>query len=125
MMPIDDPALGADMITTIATQPIDGQNPGTSGLRKKVSVFQQPHYVENFVQAIFSSLEGYRGKTLVVGGDDRYFNRQTIQTVLKIAAANGFGRAMVGQGGILSTPRGFPYHPKIFSIRRHRLVGEP
>ncbi len=92
------------MITTIPTQPIEGQNPGTSGLRKKVSVFQQTHYVENFVQAIFSSLEGHQGKTLVVGGDGRYFNRETIQTVLKIAAANGFGRAIVGQGGILSTP---------------------
>jgi phosphoglucomutase len=92
------------MITTIPTQPIEGQNPGTSGLRKKVSVFQQPHYVENFVQAIFSSLEGHQGMTLVVGGDGRYFNRETIQTVLKIAAANGFGRAIVGQGGILSTP---------------------
>jgi phosphoglucomutase len=92
------------MISTIATQPIEGQNPGTSGLRKKVAVFQQPHYVENFVQSIFSSLQGHQGKTLVVGGDGRYFNRETIQTVLKIAAANGFGRTIVGQGGILSTP---------------------
>jgi len=92
------------MIQTIATTPFDGQKPGTSGLRKKVPVFQQPHYVENFVQAIFNSLSGFAGKTLVVGGDGRYYNRETIQKVLKIAAGNGFGRAIVGQGGILSTP---------------------
>jgi phosphoglucomutase len=92
------------MMRTIATKPFEGQNPGTSGLRKKVTVFQQPHYVENFVQSIFSSLEGHQGKTLVLGGDGRYFNRETVQIVLKMAAANGFGRVLVGQGGILSTP---------------------
>jgi phosphoglucomutase len=92
------------MIRTIETRPFEGQNPGTSGLRKKVTVFRQPHYVENFVQSIFSSLAGHRGTTLVVGGDGRFFNREAIQTVLKIAAANGFGRAIVGRGGILSTP---------------------
>ncbi len=91
-------------VNTVETEPFDQQKPGTSGLRKKVKVFQQPHYLENFVQSIFDSLEGFQGKTLVVGGDGRYFNRQAIQTILKIAAANGFGRAMVGQGGILSTP---------------------
>jgi phosphoglucomutase len=89
---------------TIATQPYEGQEPGTSGLRKKVSVFQQANYLENFVQSIFDSLEGYQGTTLIVGGDGRYYNRQAIQIILKIAAANGFGRVRVGRGGILSTP---------------------
>jgi len=92
------------MAKTIATAPFRDQRPGTSGLRKKVPVFQQKNYVENFVQSIFDCLEGYRGQTLVVGGDGRYYNREAIQTILKIAAANGFGRAVVGQGGILSTP---------------------
>lgn len=91
-------------IREIATTPFTDQRPGTSGLRKKVPVFQQRHYVENFVQSIFDSLEGYHGATLVVGGDGRYFNREAIQTILKIAAANGFGRAVVGRGGVLSTP---------------------
>ncbi|WP_420960308.1 alpha-D-glucose phosphate-specific phosphoglucomutase [Brucella sp. IR073] len=91
-------------VLTIATKPYDDQKPGTSGLRKKVPVFQQPNYVENFVQSIFDSLEGFEGKTLVLGGDGRYYNREVIQTVLKMAAANGFGRVMVGKGGILSTP---------------------
>ncbi len=89
---------------TVATTPFDDQKPGTSGLRKKVPHFQQPHYVENFVQSIFDSLDGFEGKDLVIGGDGRYFNRETIQTAMKMAAANGFGRVIVGQGGILSTP---------------------
>lgn len=89
---------------TIQTQPFTDQKPGTSGLRKKVSVFQKPHYLENFVQSIFDSLQGYQGQTLVLGGDGRYYNRQAIQIILKMAAANGFGRVLVGQGGILSTP---------------------
>ena len=92
------------MIRTIATRPFADQKPGTSGLRKKVTVFQQPHYLENFVQSIFDSLEGYADKTLVLGGDGRFYNREAIQIVVKIAAANGFGRVVVGQGGILSTP---------------------
>ncbi|GAY21301.1 MULTISPECIES: alpha-D-glucose phosphate-specific phosphoglucomutase [Sphingobium] len=92
------------MIQTFATQPFDDQKPGTSGLRKKVRVFQQPHYAENFVQSVFDSLEGYEDQTLVVGGDGRYLNREVIQTVLKMAAANGFGRVLVGRDGILSTP---------------------
>jgi phosphoglucomutase len=91
-------------IQTISTKPFDDQKPGTSGLRKKVRIFQQPHYAENFVQSVFDSLTGYEGQTLVVGGDGRYLNREVIQIVLKMAAANGFGRALVGQGGILSTP---------------------
>ncbi len=92
------------MIRTVPTKPFAGQKPGTSGLRKKVKVFQQPHYLENFVQSIFDSLEGFGGQTLVLGGDGRYHNRAAIQTILKQAAANGFGRVLVGQGGILSTP---------------------
>ncbi|MBD2068131.1 alpha-D-glucose phosphate-specific phosphoglucomutase [Leptolyngbya sp. FACHB-671] len=91
-------------IHTVSTQPFTDQKPGTSGLRKRVPVFQQLHYLENFVQSIFDSLEGYQGQTLVLGGDGRYYNRQSIQIILKMAAANGFGRVLVGQGGILSTP---------------------
>ncbi|HVZ12867.1 MAG TPA: alpha-D-glucose phosphate-specific phosphoglucomutase, partial [Bauldia sp.] len=71
---------------------------------KQVSVFQQPHYLENFVQSIFDALDGYAGKTLVIGGDGRFHNRDAIQTALKMAAANGFGKVIVGQGGIISTP---------------------
>lgn len=91
-------------IQTISTQPWAGQRPGTSGLRKQVSVFQQPHYLENFVQSIFNSLTGFQGQTLVVGGDGRYYNQTAIQIILKLAAANGFGRVLVGQHGLLSTP---------------------
>ncbi len=92
------------MIKTVATTPFEGQKPGTSGLRKKVPVFAQPNYAENFIQSIFDSLEGFAGETLVIGGDGRYFNREVIQIAIKMAAANGFGKVMVGQGGILSTP---------------------
>ena len=92
------------MNSIIETTPYEDQKPGTSGLRKKVPVFQQPNYVENFIQSIFDSVAGYRGETLVVGGDGRFFNRETIQKAIKMAAANGFGRVIVGQGGILSTP---------------------
>ncbi len=92
------------MIRTVATKPYDDQKPGTSGLRKKVPVFQQQNYVENFIQSVFDSLEGFEGKTLVIGGDGRYYNREVIQIALRMAAANGFGKVMVGQGGILSTP---------------------
>lgn len=91
-------------IETITTHPYNDQNPGTSGLRKKVKVFQQSGYLENFVQSIFDSLEGFSGKTLVLGGDGRYFNREAIQIIIKIAAANGFGELIIGQGGLLSTP---------------------
>ena len=91
-------------VNTHATTPYDGQKPGTSGLRKKVRVFAQPSYAENFVQAVFDVVERAPGSTLVVGGDGRYYNRTVIQQVIRMAAANGYGRVLVGQGGILSTP---------------------
>ena len=91
-------------VQSVSTTPFDDQRPGTSGLRKKVRVFRQRHYLENFVQSVFDSIGDFRGRTLVVGGDGRYYNRQAIQTILKMAAANGFGKVLVGQGGILSTP---------------------
>ncbi|MBF6648386.1 alpha-D-glucose phosphate-specific phosphoglucomutase [Methylobacter sp. BlB1] len=91
-------------IETITTHPYNDQNPGTSGLRKKVKVFQQPGYLENFIQSIFDSLDDFAGKKLVLGGDGRYFNRTAIQIIIKMAAANGFGELIIGQGGLLSTP---------------------
>ena len=91
-------------IKTVSTTPFDDQKPGTSGLRKQVPTFQAPNYLENFIQATFDSLEDLQGKTLVVGGDGRYYNRPAIQIILKMAAANGVGKVLVGQGGILSTP---------------------
>ena len=92
------------MIRTVETKPYSDQKPGTSGLRKKVPEFQQPNYVENFVQSTFNAVEGFAGKTLVLGGDGRYYNREAIQKVIRIAAANGFGRILVGKGSLLSTP---------------------
>jgi phosphoglucomutase len=91
-------------IVTVPSKPIAGQKPGTSGLRKKVSIFQQPGYLENFVQSIFNAIGKTQGATLVLGGDGRYHNRHAVQVILKMAAAHGFARVLVGQGGILSTP---------------------
>lgn len=91
-------------IKTVPTQAFQDQKPGTSGLRKKVSVFKQPHYLENFVQSIFDTLQLPAGATLTLGGDGRYYNRHAIQTIIQMAAAFGFARVIVGQGGILSTP---------------------
>jgi phosphoglucomutase len=102
---------------SVATQPIAGQRPGTSGLRKKVTVFQQPGYLENFVQAIFDSLAGFKGQTLVLGGDGRFHNDAAIQVIVRMAAANGFGRVLVGQHGILSTPAASCV------IRKHQAFG--
>ena len=104
-------------ITTINTQSYAGQQPGTSGLRKKVTVFEQAHYLENFVQSIFDSLDGIQGQTLVLGGDGRYYNRTATQVILKMAAANGFGRTLIGQGGLLSTPAASCL------IRKHQAFG--
>ncbi len=100
----------------VSTTPFDDQKPGTSGLRKQVRVFQQPHYLENFVQSIFDT-QDLRRQTLVVGGDGRYYNRQAIQVILRMAAANGVARCLVGQGGILSTPA------TSCVIRKHRTAG--
>ncbi len=92
------------MIVTTPTTPFTGQKPGTSGLRKKVRVFQQPGYAENFIQAVFDSAGVAPGAALVIGGDGRFHNRVVIQQAIRMAAANGYGRVLVGQGGILSTP---------------------
>jgi phosphoglucomutase len=104
-------------IRTVSTQPFNDQKPGTSGLRKRVPVFQQPHYLENFVQSIFDSIAAPQGSALVLGGDGRYYNREAIQIILKMAAANGFGRVLVGRGGILSTPAASCV------IRKHKTFG--
>ena len=104
-------------IETIATQPFTDQKPGTSGLRKKVKVFEKPHYLENFVQAIFDTQRDHPNAPLVVGGDSRYYNRPAIQIILRIAAANGCARVVLGQGGILSTPAASHL------IRKHQARG--
>ena len=91
-------------VRTVSTTPIEGQKPGTSGLRKKTAVFMQSGYLENFVQSVFDAVGGLDGKTLTVGGDGRYFNRRAIQTILRMAAANGAARVLVGRNGLLSTP---------------------
>ncbi|HSI46255.1 MAG TPA: alpha-D-glucose phosphate-specific phosphoglucomutase [Methylophilus sp.] len=92
------------LIQTVTTQPFADQKPGTSGLRKKVRVFQQAHYLENFVQSIFDTLEIPANAILTVGGDGRFYNKEAIQVIIKMAAANGFAKVLVGQNGILSTP---------------------
>jgi phosphoglucomutase len=104
-------------VLTVETTPFSDQKPGTSGLRKKVAVFAQPHYLETFVQSVLDSLDGRTGKTLVVGGDGRYYNRTAIQTILRMAAANGIGRVLVGRGGLLSTPA------LSCVIRKHHALG--
>ncbi len=91
-------------MTQVTTTPFDGQKPGTSGLRKKVIQFQEAHYLENFVQAIFNAVKGIKGSTLVVGGDGRFYNKTAIQLILKMAAANGVKHVIVGQNGLFSTP---------------------
>ncbi|WP_298970833.1 alpha-D-glucose phosphate-specific phosphoglucomutase [uncultured Roseobacter sp.] len=91
-------------IQIISKGPFDGQKPGTSGLRKKTRVFMEPGYLECFVQATLNAIGGAAGKTFVIGGDGRFFNREAIQTMLKMAAANGAAKVIVGQGGLLSTP---------------------
>lgn len=104
-------------ILTLTTQPFPDQRPGTSGLRKRVAVFSQPGYLENFVQSIFDSLDGSRGQTLVLGGDGRFHNRIAIQTIVKMAAAHGFRKVLVGRGGLFSTPA------ISAAIRKHRAYG--
>lgn len=102
---------------TITTTPYDDQKPGTSGLRKKVSVFQQDNYLENFVQSIFNTASELKGSLMILGGDGRYYNRQAIQVILKMAAANGVSRVIVGQNGLLSTPA------VSCLIRKHKAAG--
>ncbi|AXA94213.1 alpha-D-glucose phosphate-specific phosphoglucomutase [Massilia sp. YMA4] len=104
-------------ILTVPTQPIPGQKPGTSGLRKKVAVFRQQHYLENFVQSVFDTLGDLSGKTLVLGGDGRFHNRAAVHTILRMAAANGVARVLVGRGGLLSTPA------VSCVIRKHEALG--
>jgi phosphoglucomutase len=91
-------------VQNIKTKPFAGQKPGTSGLRKKVTEFKQPGYLENFVQAIFNTLTPCQGKTLIIGGDGRYYNKEAIGVIIRMACANGFSRLLIGQDGILSTP---------------------
>jgi len=91
-------------VKTVPTRPFEGQLPGTSGLRKKVTAFQQPGYLENFVQSVFDAVPGLAGNTLVLGGDGRYYNDRAVQTILRMAAANGVAKVIVGRGGLLSTP---------------------
>ncbi|MBW8755278.1 MAG: alpha-D-glucose phosphate-specific phosphoglucomutase, partial [Sphingomonadales bacterium] len=105
------------MIRSVPTTPFAGQKPGTSGLRKKVRVFQQPNYAENFIQSVFDAVERPHGATLVIGGDGRFHNRAVIQQAIRMAAANGYGRVLVGQGGILSTPAASHV------IRKHQASG--
>jgi len=104
-------------INIVSTQPFTDQRPGTSGLRKRVTVFQQEHYLENFVQSLFDELESKLGTTLVIGGDGRYFNLSAIQLIIRMAIAAGFGRILVGQGGLLSTPAASHV------IRKHMAYG--
>lgn len=91
-------------INTVTTQPFGDQRPGTSGLRKKVAQMQQPHYLENYVQSIFDTQQELVGGTLIIGGDGRFYNDTAIQTIIRMAAANGIKQLMIGQSGILSTP---------------------
>lgn len=98
-----------EQIKVQTSSPFSDQRPGTSGLRKKTKVFMQPNYLENFVQAVFNAVKekfnvDFSQETLVVGGDGRYYNRNAIQIILRLAVANGFKQIMVGRGGILSTP---------------------
>jgi phosphoglucomutase len=104
-------------MTDVKTAPFEDQKPGTSGLRKKVSVFQQPNYLENFVQSIFDSVPDLQGGTLVVGGDGRFYNDVAIQTILSMAAANGVAKVLVGQSGLLSTPAASCV------IRKYKAIG--
>ncbi|MCP4076076.1 MAG: alpha-D-glucose phosphate-specific phosphoglucomutase [Gammaproteobacteria bacterium] len=104
-------------ILKITTQAFDDQKPGTSGLRKKVKVFQQDNYLENFVQSVFHVAENIQGQTLVLGGDGRYYNKQAIQIILRMAAANGISKVLVGQNGLLSTPAVSAL------IRKHNTAG--
>ncbi len=107
------------------TTPFTDQRPGTSGLRKTVPVFQTPRYVENFLQSILECIEGRQGATLVLGGDGRYFNKEVVQVALRMAAANGLGRVIVGPERAAFDPRRVESHPHQGRDRRHHPVGQP
>ncbi len=92
------------MIQTISTTPYLDQKMGTAGIRKKVKTVMQPNYLENFVQSLFDSIGGVTGQTFVLGGDGRYYNDIALQKIIKMAAANGMKKLIVGQNGFLSTP---------------------
>ena len=112
-------------VRTVPTRPFEGQRPGTSGLRKKVPVFQAPGYLENFVQAIFDSLRGFEGKTLVLGGDGRFYNDQAIQTILQDGCSERL-RAHPGRpAGAAVDPGGILRHPQARGLRRDHPVGQP
>src|SRR5580698_7007971 len=89
---------------SVSTRPFDDQKPGTAGLRKPVARFRVPHYLENFIQSVFDTWPTLAGHTLVIGGDGRYYNREAIGVLLRMAAANGVKKAVVGRDGLLSTP---------------------
>jgi len=114
------------IVKNVPIRPFPDQRPGTSGLRKKIAVFRRPGYVEAFIQSIFDALpdvipgavgESEVGKTLVLGGDGRFFNDEALQTILRMMAANGVGRVLVGRDGLLSTPAASAL------IRKHRAFG--
>src|SRR3989304_310721 len=117
------------LIRTVATTPFHDQKPGPSGLRKRVPVFRQAHYLENFVQSIFDSIAAPAGATLGLGGDGPYYTREAIQIILRMAAANGYARVLAGRGGILSTPaasciiRKYQTHGGIILSARHNPGG--
>ena len=96
--------MNAPAVRNVACTPFDDQRPGTAGLRKKVKVFQQPHYLECFVQSILDTLNLEAEATLVIGGDGRYYNRKAINTIIALACANNVGKLIIGQEGLLSTP---------------------
>ncbi|KAI8365501.1 hypothetical protein EDC96DRAFT_509923 [Choanephora cucurbitarum] len=108
-------------IQTIATEPFDGQKPGTSGLRKRVKVFQQKNYTENFIQAILESIPesdgGAKGATLVIGGDGRYYSDEVLQVIVKCSLGQGVSKLIVGRNGIVSTPAASNL------IRKHKATG--
>lgn len=97
--------MGAATVSKVPTKPIDGQKTGTSGLRKKTNVFMSENYLANWIQSLFNALgEEAQGKTIGLGGDGRYFNKQAVQIILKLAAGNGVKKVVVGQNGFMATP---------------------
>ena len=112
-------------IETVTTSAFAEQRPGTSGLRKKVSVFLQPNYLENFVQSIFDNLDPHERGTLVLGGDGRFHNREAVQTVLRMAAANGFARVLAGPGRHSVDAGGVVRHPQARRLWRRHPVRQP